>query len=66
MTVVGGNKYKQCNFENIKKIPAAIILNRLSGVSLFCSFVYSSVWYNSGFQPRNAFRMGLQQLSGDA
>jgi len=47
MTVVGSNNYTQCNFENItacrldysiKKFPAAI-LNRLSGVSLTCSFV---------------------------
>ena len=56
MNVVGGNnssnailKIYQLVDEIIKKIPAAI-LNRLSGVSLICSFVYSSVsfwWYNA-------------------
>jgi len=53
MTVVGGNDYyrpKQCNFENIsacrrnyKENSSGYILNRLSGVSLICSFVYSSM-----------------------
>jgi len=47
MTVVGGDNYKQCILkisqlvdEIIMKIPAAIrLLNRLSSVSLICSFV---------------------------
>jgi len=46
VTVVGGNnailKTSQLVDEIIKTVPATI-LNRLSGVSLICSFMYSSV-----------------------
>jgi len=51
LTVVGGNTYKQCNFENIPACRRNYKENssgythrpRLSGVSLLCSFVYSRV-----------------------